>query len=475
VSIERRGFLRLLVAAPVACGGSLKEPSFAREQRSVLIEGVPHVRQRPDFCGEACVAMVLAHLGHDCDQDDVFDASGVDPELGRGCYTADLKRALDKLGFEPGKVWWELPISGRDEALEEAWARVHTDLLAGIPAIVCMRYDDEPDTTEHMRLVLGYDADTDEVVYHEPAEDGGAYRTMPRERLVELWPVDVGDDRKAAIHLRMRPTDVHIPTRPDGHRPAAFSQHIRALHEQVSGRGFVVVLEEPFVVVGEGARTRRYATKVVRWAVDRLRRAYFDRDPEPIIDVWLFEGARSYEKNALELFGTVPSTPYGYYSSEDTALVMNIATGGGTLVHEIVHPFMAANFPSCPSWFDEGLASLYEQSTDDDGEIKGLTNWRLPGLQEAIRAGTLPSFRRLCTAGNHAFYHRDPGTNYAQARYLCYWLQEHGLLRPFYRAFRAASPTDPTGYETLERTIGATSMRAFRKKWEAFVLGLEFA
>ena len=41
---------------------------------------------------------------------------------------------------------------------------------------------------------------------------------------------------------------------------------------------------------------------------------------------------------------------------------MNIATGGGTLVHEIVHPFMAANFEQCPSWFNEGLGSLYEQS-----------------------------------------------------------------------------------------------------------------
>jgi len=28
------------------------------------------------------------------------------------------------------------------------------------------------------------------------------------------------------------------------------------------------------------------------------------------------------------------------------------------LVHEIVHPFMRANFPECPAWFNEGLASL---------------------------------------------------------------------------------------------------------------------
>ena len=40
--------------------------------------------------------------------------------------------------------------------------------------------------------------------------------------------------------------------------------------------------------------------------------------------------------------------------------IMNIATGGGTLVHEIVHPYVEANFPGCPAWFNEGLGSLYE-------------------------------------------------------------------------------------------------------------------
>jgi len=55
--------------------------------------------------------------------------------------------------------------------------------------------------------------------------------------------------------------------------------------------------------------------------------------------------AASYEKNTLLLFKEKPSTPYGYYSSTHKALIMNIATGGGTLVHEIVHPFVEANFP----------------------------------------------------------------------------------------------------------------------------------
>ena len=39
---------------------------------------------------------------------------------------------------------------------------------------------------------------------------------------------------------------------------------------------------------------------------------------------------------------------------------MNSATALGTLSHELVHPYMETNFPNVPSWFNEGLASLYE-------------------------------------------------------------------------------------------------------------------
>lgn len=64
----------------------------------------------------------------------------------------------------------------------------------------------------------------------------------------------------------------------------------------------------------------------------------------------------------------------------------------GTLVHEIVHPFIEANFPDCPSWFNEGLASMYEQCRDNSGHIWGSTNWRLNGLKEAIAEQRVPAF-----------------------------------------------------------------------------------
>jgi hypothetical protein len=153
---------------------------------------------------------------------------------------------------------------------------------------------------------------------------------------------------------------------------------------------------------------------------------------------------------------------------------MNIATGGGTLVHEIVHPFVEANFPDCPPWFNEGLGCLYEQCGEEHGRITGYTNWRLAGLKDAIRADTLPTFEELTAMDEAAFYGGSRGDNYAQARYLLYYLQEKGLLRRYYRAFHAAREKDPTGYRTLVSLLGEKDMAAFQKSWCDFVLRLRY-
>jgi hypothetical protein len=256
----------------------------------------------------------------------------------------------------------------------------------------------------------------------------------------------------------------------------ALKKHLAELKQKLPSDDFTIVVAKPFVVIGddEPDEVQRRAEQNVRWAVKMLRQAYFSKDPPGTIDVWLFKDKASYEKNAKKLFGKTPDTPYGYYSSEHNALVMNISTGGGTLIHEIVHPYIAANFPACPSWFNEGLASLYEQCGEENGEIHGNTNWRLAGLQEAIRKERVPSFENLCSTTTEEFYNKDKGTNYAQARYLCYYLQQEGLLKDFYKKFHANRSRDPTGYRTLQDVLGRRDMEEFKRDWEKWVLKLKF-
>jgi len=444
-----------------------------------LLRGIPHVRQKPDFCGEACAEMALSWLGRGGTQDDVFDLAGIDPELGRGAITPELKRALSRLGFRVGDVWYPVEAAQAAAELGRRFAELYADLVQGVPSIVCMHYGDGPHTTEHFRLIVGYDPAADEVIYHEPAEDHGAYRRMKRGRMLRLWPLVYDPSRWTLIRFRidLDPAAARPAATPlvHGHTPAEYAQHVLALKERL-GPGFSVVLQPPFVVAGDqGERAvRSHAENIVDWATTKLEADFFTVEPKRILDVLLFKDARSYRRTALDLFHAEPTTPYGYYSPENGALVMNIATGGGTLVHEIVHPFVEVDFPDAPAWLNEGLGSLFEQSAERDGHIVGLTNWRLGGLKEAIRAHRMGPLTTLIRTDTHAFYDEDPGTNYAAARYLCYYLQEHGLLVRFYRAFREHHAEDPTGEATLRHTLGEGDLAAFQVRWEAYVAALHF-
>jgi len=451
----------------------------AAELQSTLIRDVPFVQQRPDFCGEACVEMALRRQGHTIDQDEVFDTAGVDPALGRGVLAKELARALRQLGIDPGAVWFRVGRNGDAEVKAQLEA-LHADLRAGIPSIVCMHYDSSPRTTEHFRLILGYDAKRDELIYHEPAEPRGAYRRMPRRTFLALWPLPYTDNHRIVIRLRLPPGQITRPARvgQPGYRPADYAQHVLALRERlrtVPGK-FTVMIEPPFVVASDLSREglRGYSKALIRRAVDSFKAEYFTKDPAHIIDIWLFKDRTSYRANALRLFGDRPDTPFGYYSPSDHALVMNIKTGGGTLVHELVHPFVEANFPGAPPWLNEGLGSLYEGVGWPRGKIWGFPNWRLPGLQEAIRQRALPGLEELMRQSEAQFYGPGSGTHYAEARYLLYYLQDRGLLRTFYHRFLQNRASDPDGVKTLKQVLQIEDLRAFQREWERYVSKLSW-
>ncbi len=271
---------------------------------------------------------------------------------------------------------------------------------------------------------------------------------------------------------------------------ADFARHVKELKSQMqkklapdgstsggtrdSSADFSIVIQKPFVVIGDEAQAmvQQRAEDTVKWAVDRLKQDFFAKDPNDILEIWLFKDEVSYNKHTRLLFGDTPTTPFGYYSPSHKALIMNIGTGGGTLVHEIVHPFMEANFPECPPWLNEGLGSLYEQCGEVNGHIHGFTNWRLPGLQRAIQQKRVLSFKALMEMNASEFYGDTTGLNYAQARYLCYYLQDKGVLVKFYQEFLAKQKEDAGGFKSLQKVLAETDMDAFKTRWEKYVMGL---
>jgi hypothetical protein len=445
----------LLLAALLAAGGS------------PLRLDVPFVEQRPDFCGEAVASMALRHLGRAVSQDDVFNASGVDPAKGRGVWTDELAQALRRLGVDPGPVWYRAKpgVAGA----EEQWRALEADLRRGQPSIVCTHYDETKDTTEHFRLVVGHDAATDEVIYHEPAEPSGAYRRMPRDRFLRLMAFKPRAERWTYIRLRLTPREAVPPTRVEAPAPADVAQHVLELKRTLP-EGMTLAWVQPFLVVGneDPDTVRRRGRDVVRWARDLLLKDFFAEAPAQLEEIWILKDAQSYQRLSRSLFGTNPETPFGYYLPGRHAQVMNIKPGYGTLVHELVHPFMHHAWPDAPGWLNEGLASLFEFPYEEDGHLKGRVNWRLPALQQGLAAGTVVSFRDLAHFSQDEFYDDRAGTHYAAARYLCHWLQEKGTLPKFVRRAIELQAEDPTGYRALREVLGQDP-DAVRGEWETYV------
>ena len=250
----------------------------------------------------------------------------------------------------------------------------------------------------------------------------------------------------------------------------ALEERVEALEKKLAGQGYTVMIEGPFVVVGDESPARvKQRASFMRWVLRLIEQDFFKQQPDKVIEVWLFRNEKTYRRGAKKFFDDEPETPYGYYSTADDALVMNIGPGAGTLSHELVHPYMEANFPDGPSWFNEGLASLYEQPRERDGHMWGTTNWRLPGLQQMIKEKRLPSLNALMSTTRDGFYDA-PYDAYAYARFLCQYLQDHGKLREFYARF-VADTKDRTGVAALEAVLGK-DLATFQPEFEKWAMSL---
>ncbi|MBN2694799.1 hypothetical protein JXR93_09075 [bacterium] len=215
--------------------------------------------------------------------------------------------------------------------------------------------------------------------------------------------------------------------------------------------------------------------KTIKWSTTMLEKQFNLNPPQKKMVIWIFKNSQSYRFYSKKLFDIDPETPYGYFLPSQNTIVINVNTGGGTLVHELVHPYLEANFKNIPVWINEGIASLYEQCSEIDGEMKGLTNWRLLELQEAIFKNSIPSFKELSDLTKESFYNSNKSSlYYAQSRYLFYYLQEKNLLKSFILELKNSLETDLTGYKTVEKILDIDDWSSFEKDWKKFVLNLRF-
>lgn len=230
---------------------------------------------------------------------------------------------------------------------------------------------------------------------------------------------------------------------------------IQSLKNQLSD-DFIVQGHSCFIIVSNlsEAETEKIVSNTIDRAYDCFYNDFFSAKPDELTTIFLFGDDKSYRYWAKTLYDDDDLSRYGYYKPYARTMLMNINTGTGTLVHELTHALVRYDFPDIPSWFNEGLGSLYERCSLNDRQILGYVNWRLPALQDAIEGKYYTSLDKLTKTDYDEFYGNGSDVNYAQARYLCLYLQEQGLLKSYYKHFRDTYTSDNTGKSQLEKITG---------------------
>lgn len=234
---------------------------------------------------------------------------------------------------------------------------------------------------------------------------------------------------------------------------------------------FSVVVRTPYVLVGDldEAQLLRWHDEIVRPVGRALERQFFDARPDRPIVLLLFGSTEAFREHAVR-HDRAPRDCYsGYFLRDERRIVVDASTGAGTLAHELCHALALADFPRAPEWFDEGLASVFEECEFDERgrTLRGLPNWRASQLRAA--QGTNVARPVGALVGGGSFRPEALGFDYAQARALCLWLQDEGLLEVFHRKFRGRVADDPTGLDTLRDVCGYDSPDALDAAFRAWL------
>ncbi len=214
---------------------------------------------------------------------------------------------------------------------------------------------------------------------------------------------------------------------------------------------YSLLVRPPYVIAGNlsDEMLERLHRDVIHPTEQALSVSFFDQRPTAPIKIVVFATESDLRDFARRVDRRQPDSYYGYYLRSQRRIVVNISTGAGTLAHELTHALSHFDFPNMPEWFDEGLASLFEQSdfSDNSRRLAGADNWRVHHVLRALHDNRLRPTAELLSDRGLRSEHQT--IDYAHARYICLYLQEQQLLEPYYRKLRARAEHDPHGLNTL--------------------------
>ena len=263
---------------------------------------------------------------------------------------------------------------------------------------------------------------------------------------------------------------------PDTSSGQPLDQKCHSVSVQIANRVGTVatttLVRAPFVIQSDLPATElaKLHAESIQPLAEALWRTYFDRQPEEPLVLLLCSNESLYRDLAQQFDGYDPIAYDGYFQRGERRLMLNLASGEGTLAHELCHALAAVDAPHLPEWFDEGLAALHEQIrfSDDRLLVWGEPNWRCRIVQNALAAGSLPRIADFVS--RESFRGDDEGLNYAFARSLCLFLQERGLLAHYVRKLRCGPPDSSRGLVPLQRLLGVATPAAVDTAFQNWLL-----
>ncbi|MCI0448458.1 MAG: DUF1570 domain-containing protein [Chlorobi bacterium] len=202
--------------------------------------------------------------------------------------------------------------------------------------------------------------------------------------------------------------------------------------------------------------TYRLIDSDVRNTIDAMQNSFVNVNPDNVTPIFLFNDLKQYKEFVIKNFEISKDniSQYGFYKISKNVIVIRYVSWKGSISHEITHRFTNSDFPDMPSWFDEGLASLHEKSTYNDGRLIGDFSWRILAIRRAIKENRYTKLEKMMKTGDDELYGKYSSFYYAQARYLLMYLQDKGLLENYYKLFKETYKTDETGINQLEKILG---------------------
>lgn len=181
------------------------------------------------------------------------------------------------------------------------------------------------------------------------------------------------------------------------------------------------------------------------------------------------DGLGIYVDYCLKVHFRRPGLTLGYHLPYDKSVMVWLASGGGTLSHELIHALIEVDFPSAPGWLEEGIASLYEGA---DGAWQPIDNYRLYYLHSAgKRFNGLTPIRRLTALSKADFNHPQFARFHAASvRYFAFYLyRRHQALADIYKKVRdMQSRSVSAQIGVIEATL-ERSVEEIQADWESWV------